>query len=277
MADQPATGDATGDDLDQDLKNGQPGTDDGTTEQDGEGDTKRGPTGWVPKVRLDEMGSQIHSLKSDLEQEREARIRLEEQLKNRSAPPKLTKAALREAVAVGEMTQEQADDAWEQQLRRDITAEVVSSVTSATSQQQTLTEVTAELDRYKSAAPDLMVEGSELRTQVKAKFARLVKLGSPATRSTELAAVEAVLGSIERVEQGAKGRPMHQHQQESGGGGRPDSGGAKKSLLEQAPERYRQYYEGLIARGQITKEQAEKDIARTGLKVLQERAKRYGT
>lgn len=244
------------------------------------GDGKKGPTGWIPKQRLDEVLGEVRELRASLQQERDERVRLEATRQQQDTPQRYTKAQLKEAVAIGQMTQDQADDTWDQQREAEITARVTSEVGSMLTDSQVTTTVAGDLGRYKELLPEIMVAGSEQREKVMTEFNFLAGLhGQPKSKkerlAMELAATRAAFGPIERIEKHGKGRPAHEHHEETGGGDRPNGGGGKKSLIEQAPERYRKYYEGLIAKGQLTKEQAEKEIARTGIKVLQERAKRY--
>lgn len=245
------------------------------------GDGGKGPNGWIPKQRLDEVLGDVRQLRSELQAEREARIRLEEQGKP-AAPQKYTRAQLRELVATGQMTQEQADDTWDEQRERQITERVQQTVTEVVTTSRVTDTVASDLGRYKAAVPNIMIEGSEERQRVVNEFNFLVGLnGQPKTPkerlAMELAATRAALGPIERVERG-KGRTVHEPNPEAGGG-RPGSGGGgsgKKTLLDQAPERYRQHYQRMLDNGQITPEQVEKELKRVGIGKLTERAKRYG-
>jgi hypothetical protein len=249
--------------------------------QEGEGEQggKKGPNGWIPKVRFDEVIGKVHGLEATLQQERDARIRLEEQVKaGKTEPQRHTKQQLREAVATGQLTQDQADDIWDAQREAEITEKVMGTVQQTNAVQQTATKVNADLSRYKALAPDLMVEGSETRTAVAERYDYLLSIGAPPGSATQLAAANAVLGPIDRLEQARKGRAVHQTHEETGGGGKgkDNDGGKGKSLLDQAPARYRQHYENLISKGVLTKDQAEKEIKRAGLDKLRDREKRYG-
>jgi len=90
-----------------------------------------------------------------------------------------------------------------------------------------------------------------------------------------LAAAMAAFGPVDQLERKAKGRTVNQTHEETGGGGGKPNGG-KKSLLDQAPQRYKDHYEGLLAKGLTTPEKVEKELARIGVGKLSERAKRYG-
>ena len=252
----------------------------GGEEEGGEGKGKRGPDGWIPKVRFNEVIGKVHGLEQTLQQEREARIRLEEQLKARAPdkPERYTKQQLREMVATGQMTQDQADDTWDAQREAEITEKVMGAVKSTSVETATLTRVNSDLARYKELAPDILVEGSETRQAVAERYQYLLSIGAPRGAATELAAANAVLGPVEALERKAKGRTVTQSHEESGGGGKGNDGGkgGKKSLLDQAPERYKSHYENMIAKGLTTREQAEKELARMGIGKLNERAKRYG-
>ena len=213
-------------------------------------------------------------MKGSLEQEREARIRLEEQVKQKDEPERYTKQQLREAVATGQMTQDQADDLWDTQREAEITQKVVGAVTANTAQSKAAERVDADLSRYKELAPDLMVEGSETRNEVAKRYQYLLTIGAPPGPATQLAAANAALGPIDRLEKKGKGRVVTQTHEETGGGG--GEKGTKKTLLEQAPPRYKAHYEQLLSKGLTTPEKVEKELARAGIATLQERAKRYG-
>lgn len=238
---------------------------------------KKGPNGWIPKVRLDEVIGKVHGLEASLQQEREERIRLEERLKagQKDEPVRYTKQVLREAVATGQMTQDQADDLWDSQREAEITEKVMGVVTASTTQSKAVERVDADLAKYKALAPDLMVEGSETRIEVAERYQYLISIGAPSGPATQLAAANAVLGPIDRLEKKSKGRTVTQSHEETGGNDSGENGG-KKTLLDQAPPRYKQHYENLISKGLITPEKAEKELARAGVKTLESRAKRYG-
>lgn len=237
---------------------------------------KKGPNGWIPKQRLDEVLGTVRELKGSLDQEREARIRLEEQVKasKASEPVRYTKQQLRESVAVGQMTQDQADDLWDTQREAEITEKVFGAVTTSTAQNKAVERVDADLAKYKALSPDLMVEGSDTRIEVAARYQYLISIGAPPGPATQLAAANAVLGPLDRLEMKGKGRTVTQTHQETGGNDGGERGG-KKTLLEQAPPRYKQHYDNLIAKGLVTTEQAEKELSRAGVKNLEAKAKRY--
>src|SRR4030066_40519 len=110
-----------------------------------EAEKAKDKTGWIPKQRLDEVLGTVRELKGSLEQEREARIRLEEQVKQKDEPERYTKQQLREAVATGQMTQDQADDLWDTQREAEITQKVVGAVTANTAQSKAAERVDAAL------------------------------------------------------------------------------------------------------------------------------------
>ena len=263
-----------------DSKGTQPGEDGEAEELEvAEGGKKPDSRRYVKRERLTAVAKQVDNLTTEVQRLREENARLDERTRQQepAKPVKYTKVQLREAVAVGQLTQDQADDLWDSQREVEITEKVVSTVKEVTTVNQVQQRLGEQFRRYKAAAPDLMVEGSETRTAVTAQYAELVANGSPGNHATELAAMVAVLGPIEKLEGKNKGRTVHQHHEEMDGGGKPNGGGDKKSLLAQAPERYRLYYEDQITKGMLTREQAEKHIARVGLPKLQERAKRYGS
>lgn len=265
---------------DDDQESTPPG-DKGEGEGSGGSDDKRGPNGWIPKVRLDEVLRRQDKLQEELQAEREQRIRLEERVKADDTKPKpYTRAELLAAVENGQITQAQADEAWEAQ----ITAKVTESVTRDWLQHETAKErakrVSSEISRYKAVVPDVTDTASETRQKVAAEFQYLVSIGQPKTVETELAALRSVLGPVDRLEKRDVTREKRPtHQEGNGGGGRPPRDGGNPNGPANLPPRYKAHYERMIEKGMYSgwdDKRLQAELKRAKPQVLAERAKKYG-
>lgn len=255
----------------------------GEGEGSGGSDDKRGPNGWIPKVRFDEVLRRQDKLQEELQAEREQRIRLEERVKagGETKPKTYTRAELLAAVENGQITQAQADEAWEAQ----ITAKVTESVTRDWMQHETAREraqrVSSEISRYKAAVPDVTDPASDTRRKVAEEFQYLVSIGQPRTVETELAALRSVLGPVDRLEKRDVTREKRPtHQEGNGGGGRPPrDGGNPNGPPANLPPRYKAHYERMIEKGMYSgwdDKRLQSELKRANPQLLAERAKKYG-
>lgn len=269
--------------LEQDDGTGDPKSTPSGGEGEGEGGDKRGPTGWIPKVRLDEVLGQSRKLQDELQAEREQRIRLEERLNaggGKDKPKTYTRAELLEAVNAGTITQATADEVWEQQITTKVREDITRDITQRDAVRERATRVSTEISRYKSAVPDVMDTSSDARKKVVAEFDYLVSIGQPKTVETELAALRSVFGPLERLEKRDVTREKRSSHQE-GGGARPndDSGTTKNGPPANLPARYKQHYESMIGKGMYTgwdDKRLQAELKRVSPQTLAERAKKYG-
>jgi len=191
---------------------------------------------WIPRERFDQATGK---LKEELQTEREARIRAE----TKAEAPKekrYTRTDLLGMVDEGQLTQAQADEAWEQQLRKDIRDEINKEFDSKLTAKDQASRVSEELRKYKQAVPDLMSE-SENRLKVENEFSYLISLGQPNTSATELAALRAVFGPVDKLN---KPKPTYETPQETFSGNQPET----KSSLK-LTDREKQYYGKMIDEG----------------------------
>ncbi len=263
--------------IEQDLENDDS---DGKGEGDGEG---KGPNGWIPKARLDEVLAENRRKDAELQREREERIRAEERVKATKEPEKVyTRAELLAAVEAGTISQAQADEISLAQAEKKIRQEVSQDVAAQAAQRELIARTNAEMQRYKTLVPDVIRDGTDARARVQAEYSYLISTGSPAGASTELAALRAAFGSVERLEKRLSKRSEHETHQESGGRPRGDGGdkaGAKNGPPKGLPERYVGFYQRQIESG-IYKgwddPQVAKELARIPTAKYAERAKKFG-
>jgi len=122
------------------------------------------------------------------------------------ATPEYSVTELDNAVAAGQITQTQRDQIFATQIERKAMAQATQAATQiieSTTRENTLD---TQLQQYASIAPDVVRDGSPLRQRVAQEFEFLVQNGAARDLTTELAAVRAVMGPLERAKQYARER-----------------------------------------------------------------------
>jgi hypothetical protein len=196
----------------------------------------------VPYARFKEVNDKV-------QQEREARIRAEERakaLESTKVPEAqkiYTRQELRQMVTENKISQDQMDEYMEAKLRAELQQDVVKVGT----ERDRNTKVAMEIARYKSFVPDITKDGTEDRAKVVKEFQYLVAHGQPEnSTSTELAALRAVYGPVEKLE---KKRVLDEREsfQDVGNGRKPEDKG--NTPFKNLPQRYKDHYEKQIAKG----------------------------
>lgn len=198
------------------------------------------------------LANQATQLRADFDRQLAAfRAGASSQQKEEEKPQRYTRQQLKQAVDAGQISQEQADDVWARQLEADVTERATAVATNAVSQKATKERVDRELADYKRLKPEIMDRGSELRGDIAEAYRRMVGRGLPETEATELAAIESVLGPLDKLENAAKARRAPESHQESGGGDGKQAGGGKtgKKLVDQLNAPSKDYYEKGIKAG----------------------------
>ena len=203
---------------------------------------KAGRSDWIPRQRFDEVVGQVHELKRKVEELTKPPV-VQEQ------PREFTRADLAASVEKGTLTQEQANDLWERQLvdrTRKVARETATEVVTIN---RTTGLIDAEMRRYKELVPDVMREGTEARDKVAEEYRYLVDRGHPENRTTELAALRAAYGPIEKLEKAkSRSKPDVHSDEQSGGGGDDDTGG-DNGPIKGLTAREREYYKSQISKG----------------------------
>jgi len=166
------------------------------------------------------------------------------------ATPEYSITELDNAVAAGQITQTQRDQIFATQIERKAMAQAQQAATQiieTTTRENTLD---TQLQQYAGIAPDVVREGSPLRQRVAQEFEFLVQNGAPRDLTTELAAVRAVMGPLERAKQYAQGRRRGPEF------GRDSYGGSMSPMERRAADAFdrldpvkQQYYQKLINQG----------------------------
>lgn len=164
------------------------------------------------------------------------------------APKRFTRAELSAAVKADQITQEQADDIFAKQVTEDAKSGAVRAALEAVNGATQQKDIDNDLAQYRRLEPGLRDKGSELFERAKAEFDYLRSRGQPDNLVTELAAIRAVLGPLDKLEKAKSAARAAEHHEESGGGG---EGGRKdqKKVLETLSAREKSYYQKLIDNG----------------------------
>lgn len=173
-------------------------------------------------------------------------------------PRTYTRAELAEAVKAESITQAQADDIWDRQREAEITEKATKAATAAVSGKAAAQRITADLSKYKRLAPEILQTGSEERLRIVNEFNQLVDDGMPRNLATELAAIRAVMGPLDRLEKARSAQRSVESEQQGGGSGK-GMGGKGKTLADQLNPRAREYYEGGIKSGRYKDWKAVED------------------
>lgn len=161
-------------------------------------------------------------------------------------PPQFTRAQLRDAVEAGKITQSESDAIWDDQQAKhhdaslkEVKAEVKKEITETA-------KIGGQIDRYKEMVPDLNKRTSEAFKKVEAKYVKYTKeLGMPENERTELAALDAVYGSVDELKARAASKDNRPETHREGanrgggdGGDTPDKDGAPRDLSPKLKNHY---------------------------------------
>ena len=199
---------------------------------------------WIPRERLDEAVGK-HRSRADAAEAKLAALEAERAQERDEQKPQITRAQLAEAVSKGQLTEEQAEARWEQQLKAQVVKEVTKTVTTQNAQQQQLSKVDAILGEYRKLIPAIWQEGTPERAKVTAEFRHLVDvLGEPDSPTTEAKACRMAYGPTERIQELTRQR--QNGNPESGGGGGGNDPAPKKFEFS---ARQKAHYQGMIDAG----------------------------
>ena len=163
------------------------------------------------------------------------------------AQKRYTRAELRAAVDASQITQEQADEVWAKQIEATAVENATVAAMAAVAGRTQKERIEADLASYKRLKPDIMQDG-EIRTKIAEEYKYLMSIGDPGTIDTELKAIRAVLGPLEKLEKSSFARRALESDEQSGGGGRSGTGSRKK-LVDHLKADVKSQYEKRIASG----------------------------
>lgn len=188
------------------------------------------------KSATSKQDEKIEALQEQLQQERDARIRLEVTPPKKEETQEHSRAELLQMVEEEQITQLQADKLWEEQ----ITANVTQKVLGAVANNDSVKQVNHDLSEYRRLKPGIAKVGSDERVQVENEYQYLISIGQPNSVSTELTAVRNVFGPVEKLK---KKIDLETHQ-EIGGGSKPPSD--EKDAIKDMTARQKAYYQTRI-------------------------------
>lgn len=165
-------------------------------------------------------------------------------------PKRFTKAELKDAVEAGQITQDQAEAQWDKQVREDALAEARQTAHETVTAVERRKQIDGEIARYKAVAPEILDDSHETRQAIKVEFQALVALGDdPHDLATQLKAIRAVLGPVEKLKTSRNGKDQYDSHRESGGGGEGSSRKKTGKLHDQLNAEGREHYESGIRQG----------------------------
>lgn len=166
-------------------------------------------------------------------------------------PKTYTRAQLKAAVEAEQITEDEMESIWTNQLTRQITKQVTQEVSGLLTQKQVDSQVDSELDEYKRLVPNSMNTGSQERRELEAEYNRLRAMGYPRGNMTELIASRIVFGTLDKVRLLAGKKKDPEHHQDGGGVGGEEEGKAAKGgdPIKSMDARTRAHYNRLIDNG----------------------------
>lgn len=170
--------------------------------------------------------------------------------KQEPAKSSYTKADLKAAAEAGHISQEQADDIWDRQRETQIAERAKAEALDAVAGYATKERIDADIAAYRRLKPEIMDEGSDIRQRIQEEFNAFVSMGMPGERGknlpTQLAAIRAVLGPLDKLKQASAARRAQESEQQSGGAGEGQRPGSGKTLVGHLKGEHREYYERAI-------------------------------
>lgn len=169
-------------------------------------------------------------------------------------PQEYSRADIERAVEDGRISRPEAEALWATQTERRAIKAATDAATQAVERRATDDMVSSAIGEYSAVVPKAFQDGTAERAQVRKEYDRLVGLGQPATRATELVALQITFGGIEGLRAAAGAQRERITSQEGGAGGgqsRRDSGedanGVPRDL--KLTDRQTAHYTRLIDRG----------------------------
>jgi hypothetical protein len=204
-------------------------------------------------------------LEAQLQEEREARIRLEERVAAakesapaKEEPPKVyTRQELRAAVNEQLIDEDQMEEIWAKQVRAETRRELREELDERDRTRDAESFTDTEIAKYIAAHPEVKEVGSPTWKRVKEEYDFLIRVGDKDDRKTELKALRSALGgNAEKHPQrtAALREAANETSGQQQGGERP------VDIWNQVPEKYRSYYKGRVNDGSMSLEQVKKDI-----------------
>lgn len=216
----------------------------------------RGPDGWIPKVRFNEVVDERNDLRERAQNEREERVRLEERLKARETPVEIPKKAptpqeLDEMISRGDLTAMQATEFVTRVSEDRAVARALAIAEQRAARERRSQRRDSEMRAYAEAVPDILKKGSDVWKTAADNYQDIVFYngepdGEEQKLTYELMAVRTTLGSTRalkmRKDANNEARANRETYSEVGNGmqQKPESEEAKiRSLTPKQQEHFR--------------------------------------
>lgn len=177
-------------------------------------------------------------------------------------PKKYTRAEITKAVDDGHISQEQADALWDAQQAREVKEAIDSRVDQELTARQLKATIERDIGDYSEIAPNAFVAGTPEHTKVKKQYDYLVSIGQPATKATELTALNLALGSLDALKAASRVKQPRETHEDEGGDGEPpvDSSASDKLQKLKIPARLKAHYKALVDKGIMTPEAVDAEL-----------------
>lgn len=241
-----------------------------------------GAQGEKPVDRLDqhprfrEVIQEKNTYKSQLEVEREARIRAEaerdaaRQNSQNLAQPQTRKVRysleqLQDAVDAAQISQKEMWRIWEQQNDERITEAATVKAREVFNESATVNRIQARRNAYGRLVPGWNTPGTEANRKAESAFLELLADGLPRTAATEVLALERAFGAIDTLERSNRSDDITQQERPvsneggSSGGVRP-SNGVKGDVLKYLSVAERASYDMLVRQNRMTWDEVREQV-----------------
>jgi hypothetical protein len=244
-----------------------PDTDSGPDASVGEVDEQRDESPHEPAPlepggkRFKQVYARAKTAEAQLQQEREARARLEGQLEaTRTAPPvgepkaepRLTWTQLQAGIQDGKITEVQARDYDRETIKQELRVELNQRLDQELTVKTRTNTVQSQLDDYKATVPEILTPGTPERVKLQAEFDYLVRMGYDAKDPrTDLIALRTTFGDVKVAKERREaktGIKERETMQDIANSGKPKSDA--KDPLKTITGEQRKYYQRMIDKGQ---------------------------
>ncbi len=229
--------------------------------------------GWVPFNRAQRMAENAARGEREAADKRIAEA--EKHAAETTKPREYTRVELQGFVDAGQISQENANALWDQQLEKRVRRDVDQQIDTRLTTHNRAVAVQAQVDRYKEFLPDLGDKESETAQKVEREFRALVDLGQPehvqqGGYATELLALRNIFGPVEALQKSRTGLQTHRESDARGDDDRDDDA-TKDGWPKGLSARQKAHYEDQIRKG-IYK--SKEDVARLHERVAKRRGAR---
>lgn len=215
----------------------------------------------VPLARLNQVISTNHRLETEIARTQGRVDALLEQGSKGGGDKEHSASELRRMIEEEEITQGQADDIIQNQTNDRITKRVDEEVHERVTAAANKSKIDGEISRYIEAQPDAASEGSDIHTKVSTEYRYLLGIGHEDNTATQLSALRAALGPVERLNMTPPGKGERETHQESTGSGGEGEGRSEESGAwpKGMNKGHRDYYTDLINKGIVSDRKAAID------------------